>query len=208
MALFTGKGDDGTTKNLRSKDRVSKGSCTSEALGTVDELNSFLGVLKMTSFELEKKFENNLKKNLGKKLKQKGNFKIPEKVGGHNFSEMIFQVQQNLFIVQAELAGADKTISEEKVRNLEKIIEAIEKELPPIKSFFISGGTLLAANFDFARTVTRRAERRMVSAHEKNDPEIQKFTLAYMNRLSSLFYAMARLSNHLSGINEEPPTYK
>ena len=123
-------------------------------------------------------------------------------------AELILGVQQNLFIVQAELAGAEgKTIILEKVLELEKIIDGIEKELPPIKSFFISGGTELAALIDWSRTVARRAERRVVKAKEEKLVEIGEFSLAYLNRLSSLLYALARLVNHKSGIKEEPPSY-
>ncbi|MDO8492405.1 MAG: ATP:cob(I)alamin adenosyltransferase, partial [bacterium] len=128
-------------------------------------------------------------------------------------------IQQNLFIVQAELAGsADKAISEEKLRAVEKIVGDIEKELPPIKSFFVSGGTEMAALFDIARTFARRAERRVVAVVDAGDPSSAKATegerkmgewsMAYLNRLSSILYALARYSNHLAGVIEEPPTYK
>ncbi|MEK7585056.1 MAG: cob(I)yrinic acid a,c-diamide adenosyltransferase [Patescibacteria group bacterium] len=124
-------------------------------------------------------------------------------------AELILGVQQNLFIVQAELAGAEgKTIVPEKVLELEKIIDGIEKELPPIKSFFISGGTELAAFLDWSRTVARRAERRVVKAKEEKLVAIGEFSLAYLNRLSSLLYALARLVNHKSGITEQPPSYR
>ncbi len=124
-------------------------------------------------------------------------------------AELILGVQQNLFIVQAELAGAEgKTIVPEKVLGLEKIIDGIEQELPPIKSFFISGGTELAALIDWSRTVARRAERRVVKAKEEKLVVIGEFSLSYLNRLSSLLYALARLVNHKSGIKEQPPSYR
>ena len=185
MALFTGKGDDGTTKTFSCDQRRTKNSAVAEALGNVDELNAFLGFLKIKA----KDFEKNI---------------ILEKT----FSEIINEVQQNLFIVQAELAGSDFKISEEKVKNVEEIINTAEKEMPPIKSFFVSGGTEMASLFDFGRTISRRAERRVIGAHDLKDPEISKFTLAYLNRLSSLLYALARLSNHRSGINEDKPLYR
>ena len=124
-------------------------------------------------------------------------------------------IQQTLFIIQAELAGADKKVGDEKVADLEKLIDKIEKTLPPIKTFFISGGTELAATFDVARTIARRAERRVVQVSEDHSTssgqggvKIGPETLKYLNRLSSILYALARLSNHLSGITEEPPSYK
>ncbi len=180
--LYTRKGDGGTTKTLHSdQGRVAKSSAVAEALGAMDELNSLLGFVKTFC----------------------GN-----QISGGNListtSETIDKIQHNLFIVQAELAGAaGKIIVAEKVAALEKIIDAIEKELPPIKTFFVPGGTTLAALFDCARTVARRAERRAV-AYGK----LSASSLAYLNRLSSFLYALARLVNHRSGIKEEAPHYE
>ena len=176
--LYTGKGDDGTTKTFGCCDqRISKSSAITEALGALDEINSFLGVVKVSAHV-------------------------------DALAEILADVQQNLFIVQAEIAGADKHIVSEKVREMEGIINTIEAELPPIKNFFISGGTELAALLDFARTLARRAERRVVSVTEEGKVAIGKYTIAYLNRLSSLLYALARQVNHKSGITEEPPTYR
>jgi len=185
MSLFTKKGDDGTTGTFGCNQRMSKSSVTAEALGSLDETNSYLGFAKL--------------------LSKDSGFKVPN---DRDFSDVISEVQQNLFIIQAETAGADKKITDDKVKKIEDIINEIEKELPPITTFFISGGTELSSTFDFSRTMARRAERRVVDAHENKAPEISEFTLAYLNRLSSLLYAMARLSNHLSGITEEPPNYE
>src|SRR3989344_3160802 len=80
---------------------------------------------------------------------------------------LIVKVHQNLFIVQAEDAGSTLNITEDKVAGIEKIVDEIEKILPPIKNFFISGATELGATFDFARTLARRAERRVVATHEE-----------------------------------------
>jgi cob(I)alamin adenosyltransferase len=185
MALFTRKGDDGTTKTFSCDQRRSKNSAVSEALGTVDELNAFLGFVKIKS----QSFSNNI---------------ILEK----SFFEIINNVQQNLFIVQAELAGSKMNIEQEKASEVEEIINTAETEMPPIKNFFVSGGTEMAATFDFARTIARRAERRVIAAHEAGDPKMNAASLAYLNRLSSLLYALARLSNHRAGIIEEKPEYK
>ena len=184
MALFTGKGDGGTTKTFGCDQRISKSSAIAEALGTLDEVNSFLGLCK-------------------EKSKTAG-FSLGEKT----FAQIVHDTQKNLFIVQAELAGAEKLITEEKLREAEALVNAIEKELPPIKSFFISGGTELAATFDFARTLARRAERRVVAVHEEGTRKVGDWTRAYLNRLSSVLYALARLSNFKSGITEESPDYR
>ncbi len=192
--LYTRAGDKGTTKTFGCDQRVSKSSAIAEALGSLDETNSFLGVVKVKTKDLR--------------------FKIQDL----SFEKIVHIVQQNLFIVQAELAGAPKTISKEKVKEVEKLVDSIEKELPPIKTFFICGGVELAAFFDVARTIARRAERRVVAVAESSSAKatadkgrsvkIGPHTLAYLNRLSSLLYALARLSNHKSGINEEPPSYR
>lgn len=183
--LYTRKGDNGTTKTFGCDQRISKSSNIAEALGTLDEINSFLGVCKVKSAD--------------------AGFKVPT---GENFEKVVHAVQQNLFIVQAELAGSDMTVGEDKVKELENYVDTIEKELPPITSFFISGGSELAAFFDVARTISRRAERRVIGVADEGKVKVGDYTKAYLNRLSSLLYALARLSNHFSGIKEEPPTYK
>src|SRR3990167_9199241 len=125
-----------------------------------------------------------------------------------NFSELILEVQKNLFIVQAEIAGSEMSIAEEKIKDIEKIIDEIEKVLPPIKTFFISGATESGATFDFARTLIRRAERRVVGAKEEGKIKVSAETLQYLNRLSSLLYALARISSHMDGREELKPDYK
>ena len=184
--LYTRKGDAGTTKDFKSGPgvRKSKSSCQTEALGALDELNSFLGLAK---------------------VKAAG---VGWKVQGKPPAEIIHWVQNCLFSVQAETAGADKRIGQEKVTEMEGWIDVIESELPPIKTFFNSGGTELAALFDVSRTLARKAERRAVAAVDAHEIIIGPATLAFLNRLSSLMYALARLCNHKSGITEEPPTYQ
>ena len=137
--LFTGKGDDGTTKTFGCDQRISKSSATAEALGSVDEVNSLLGLVKMKD----------------------GDTKA---VAGLDYHALLSEVQQDLFVAQAELAGAEKHVERARVEKLEGWVNAIEEELPKIRSFFVSGGTALAASCDFARTIARRAERRVVEA--------------------------------------------
>ncbi len=184
MALFTGKGDDGTTYFFGSARRYSKDSPLAWALGTLDEINSYLGIckLKARQADFQIRFENLL------------------------VADLVEEVQQNLFIIQAELAGADKTIEAEKITKMETIINSIETELPPIKTFLVSGTDELQAHFDIARTIARRAERMTVALPEELQPK--EFSKKYLNRLSSLLYAFARLSAERSGIKESAPTYK
>lgn len=186
--LYTRKGDGGTTKTFGCDQRISKSSAIAEALGALDEINSFLGIVKVASGDAGFTIE------------------IIDEKAPITFEAIVHGVQENLFIIQAEVAGFPKGLAEEKIKKIEQIIDTAEKLLPPIKTFFISGGTELAAKFDVARTIARRAERRVVQVHE-DGRTIGATTLAYLNRLSSLLYALARLSNHLSGKLETPPSY-
>jgi cob(I)alamin adenosyltransferase len=181
--LYTGKGDNGTTKTFGCDQRISKSSAIAEALGAVDEINAFLGVVKIEG----------------------GSTRA---VGGLDYHALLSFVQQDLFVIQAELAGADKRMERARVAKAESWVNAIEKELPPITSFFVSGGTKLGALCDVARTVARRAERRVVAALLSNPAkESHMELLAYMNRLSSVLYALARLANFRAGAAEEKPRY-
>lgn len=182
--LYTRKGDKGDTGVFGCDQRMSKSSATAEALGALDECNSFLGVCKTHQ-------------DAGGPLLE-----------GKTFADMIDWVQQNLFIAQAQIAGADKHIAQEKIGHMESAIDMIEKEMPPIKTFFVPGGTPFAAHLDFARTLARNAERRVVTVSEEGKTPVQPTTLVFLNRLSSLLYALARLINHKSGITGEPPTYR
>lgn len=193
--LYTKKGDDGTTKTIGDKKRISKNSVMSEALGTLDELNSFLGLCKVEAL-------NSSEAAVGQA--QKKEFEVD----GVSFGKIVHTIQRNLFIIGAELAGAPKAITKEKVAELEKITDDIEKQLPPIKTFFISGGTELGARFDVARTLARRTERRAIAVCENGERELNEHTRQYLNRLSSILYALARLSNYKSGITEEAPDYQ
>ncbi len=182
--LYTKKGDDGSTILFDASKRVPKTSLIIEVLGAVDELNSLLGVCKVKADECDKTHE------------------LPD---GKSFYDAIEDIQQDLFVAQAELAGAKPKITEERVKKLEITINAIEKELPPIKTFFLTGGTELSAMLDYARAVSRRAERSAVKLY--NDRAITNELYSYLNRISSFLYALARLSNQKSGIKEITPRY-
>lgn len=187
--LYTGKGDKGTTKTFGcDQGRISKSSELPEALGTLDELNSYLGFVKV--------FARNtvdVRVTLGKK-------KVP-------CSEIIRDVQESLFIIQAEVAGAPKVIGKGKVTQVEKIVNTIETLIPPITKFSIAGGTELSAQLDVARTLSRRTERRVVAVHELGLRKLSPNTLAYLNRLSSLLFALARFANHSQNVVDESPRY-
>ncbi|HVM58801.1 MAG TPA: cob(I)yrinic acid a,c-diamide adenosyltransferase [Candidatus Paceibacterota bacterium] len=179
MSLFTGKGDGGTTKafDTASGVRISKASPLPETLGTLDELNAWLGFVKMRAQDTER------------------------------MAPVLRDVQEKLFIIQAEVAGSDKRLPEGTVKAVEEIVNGIEKEIPPLKGFSIAGGTELSALLDVARTLARRAERRTTAVHEEGIRALSDETRAYLNRLSSLLFALARLANHLAGVAEENPRY-
>jgi cob(I)alamin adenosyltransferase len=172
--LYTRGGDKGKTMLYCCQEKLSKSAAVIEAMGTLDELCSLLGVVKIAA-------KNN-------KL----------------VAAELHKAQENIFTIQALLAGADKKFGAEKTAELEKTINAIEKKLPPIKNFTIPGGTELGALLDYTRAVCRRAERHAIAVPKKY--HLSAEALVYLNRLSSLLYALARLAN--CKIGEKAPTYK
>ena len=195
MSFYTGKGDGGTTKLFDSPQgkRVSKSSPIFETLGMLDELNTLIGWCRVVA---------------------------PRELhaGEKTIHDILLDVQDHLFTLQAEVAGAPKIISETSVESMNILIGGIEKSLPEVKSFLVPGGTEFSARLDIARAVSRRVERRLVQLHESADGfgigtcrrgerAISDSSRAYANRLSSLFYALVRLENHRAGISERPPQY-
>lgn len=185
MALFTGKGDKGTSKLFDSPQgvRVTKSAPIFETLGQLDELNTITGWCKVAC---PKDFL----------------------VLGRSGIEVLHEVQDYLFTIQAEVAGAPQSVPLASVEALSAVINGIEKELPEIKTFLVPGGTEFSARLDIARAISRRAERQLVTLHELGDRVISESSRAYANRLSSLFYALTRLVNHRAGITENPPHYR
>ncbi len=185
MALFTGKGDDGSTKLFDSGkgQRASKASPIFECLGMLDELNTIVGWCK-------------------------AGCPADLVAQGQAVKIILHDVQDHLFTLQAEVAGAPKSVPLSSVEMLGVLINRIEGEMPPIKSFLVPGGTELSSRLDIARTVARRAERQLVILHESGERAIAEASRAYANRLSSLLYALTRLVNQRAGITENPPAYK
>jgi cob(I)alamin adenosyltransferase len=177
--LFTRKGDDGTSGLFGTNNRLSKDSPLFEALGTVDELNSLLGVC----FAVAQKQET----------------------GKISVASVVRRIQEHLFIVQAELAGVDKTIMSEHVIWLEQVSNDIEAIIGSPTTFLIAGGTELSGFLDVARAVSRRAERCVISAHDIQ--AVADTTSAYLNRLSSALYALARYASWNEHVHEKAPSY-
>jgi cob(I)alamin adenosyltransferase len=166
--IYTRTGDDGTT-GLGDGTRVPKDSVRVEAYGTVDELNSAVGVL----------------------LAVPG---LPPAV-----SACLTEVQQQLFDLGGELCiPGHRAISASQVTQLEQALDAFNDPLPPLKEFILPGGGPAAAACHLARTIARRAERRVwtLARAEAVSPEVAK----YLNRLSDLLFVLARvLARHESG---------
>jgi cob(I)alamin adenosyltransferase len=182
MRVYTGGGDRGKT-SLFSGERRSKSDARIEAYGDVDELNATLGVL------------------VGE---LKG-----QQVG---LAEEIRRIQSHLFHVGAWLATTPgspslemlQPITNEHAALLEQAIDRLEAALPPLRSFLLPGGDGAAAWAHVARTVCRRAERRVVRlAEESADTETGLGpVLVYMNRLSDYLFVLARYCNHLAGVSD------
>lgn len=183
MALYTGKGDGGTTKLFDSAKgvRVSKGDPIFEALGTLDELNTFVGWAKVEAGEME--------------------------INGKSLKKLLHEVQDHLFTIQAEVAGTDKHVPEASVKEMDKTIHMVDDELPEITTFLVPGATELSARLDMARAMSRRAERRLVVLNETGERKISEHSLSYANRLSSLLYAFVRIVNHREDVDEAAPSY-
>lgn len=197
--LYTRKGDDGTTKAFDSGkgERMSKSSARMEALGSLDELNSFLGYAKVLAMKDSKDdSKHDSKNNDGKVIR-----------------DSILWVQNCLFSIQAEVAGAGNKLENDAVTKLETLTEAAEQGLPPIKTFFIPGNSELGAFLDICRAISRRAERRVIAFGEEGlvtnaaNPLISKNSLAFLNRLSSFLYALIRKVNKDEGAEEKAPWY-
>lgn len=176
MKIYTKKGDAGET-SLYGGQTVSKTSSRIAAYGTVDELNSVIGVV--------------LSHNPSDKT-----------------TEYLNEIQEQLFVLGADLATPVSKevrinrISENEIYFLERCIDQMEEQLPPLKNFILPGGTPAGAGLHFARTVCRRAERKTVECSTKEELSPQSIT--YLNRLSDFLFVLGRFENHLSRTEETP----
>lgn len=176
--LYTRKGDNGTSGLFGTKERFPKNDPVYEALGTLDELNSLLGICRVYANDVG------------------GQIDLPAEIR---------LAQETLFIIQAELAGSDKHIGTARIEALENVIDGIEAMTGNPHAFVIPGATTLSAFLDYARTVARRAERSIIEGSVRKRLSDESF--AYINRLSSLLYALARYATMKEGAEEASPTY-
>lgn len=178
MRIYTRTGDKGKTSIIGG--RVEKDDIRVEAYGTVDEVNCFVGQA-MAQLDPEK-FQDVL--------------------------DDLEKIQHELFDCGGDLANVTKNrelkLVKETVEYLEKKIDAFTEETPKLERFILPGGTPAAASIHIARTVTRRAERLVVSL-KKADPEISEVAQQYLNRLSDYFFALARVINFR--LNEKDVEY-
>ena len=173
MVIYTKKGDKGETglyQERSKKRRVAKNSPKIEAIGTIDELNSAIGV--SLSYCKKTRLKN-----------------------------LIKDIQKDLFTIGAILAGSPLRFPKTRTKKLERVIDESEGRLPVLKSFILPGGTKLSSHLHFARTVTRRAEREVVALNQIEN--IKPQILTYLNRLSDLFFVLAREVNRDAGRQEE-----
>ncbi|MEO8638150.1 MAG: cob(I)yrinic acid a,c-diamide adenosyltransferase [Candidatus Taylorbacteria bacterium] len=188
--LYTRKGDKGTTRLFDCPNgmRMSKSEIVFEALGTLDELNSSIGYAKA--------------------LSKKGSTTVSIETKKVSYEAILEKLQQNLFCIQAELAGAKTSLTKEHITFLEQVIYEIETVLPPITSFKIAGGGDTGAYLDITRTIARRAERLVVTVRDKKGNKVSDLSIQFLNRLSSVLYALARFANYQEGYREAGPHYR
>jgi cob(I)alamin adenosyltransferase len=169
MKIYTRTGDAGETSLFGGR-RVSKADSRVDAYGEVDELNAWIGLVRAAGLD-------------------------------RDLDEALVRIQQDLFALGAQLADprdsvaarvAKASLGEDDIGRLERLIDQLESELPPLRRFILAGGAPAGAALHVARTVCRRAERRIVSLSPQPDAVLIK----YVNRLSDLLFVLARVVNH------------
>jgi len=175
VKLYTRTGDTGET-SLFDGTRTTKDDPRVDAYGEVDELNAWLGLVRASGLDAALDAE-------------------------------VLHLQRDLFALGAQLADPADTlaprvtkavIADADVTRLEQLIDRLEEELPPLRRFILAGGTPAGAAIHVARTVCRRAERRMVALSPPVDPVL----IRYVNRLSDLLFVLARVVNTRGGAAE------
>ena len=174
MKIYTRTGDLGQT-SLFGGTRVAKNDPRIDAYGTVDELSSHLGVARASA--------------------------IPAEINAE-----LERVQSDLFEIGAHLASPGTSrfagVELQRIEELERAIDAMERELAPLTTFILPGGSLGASQLHVARTVCRRAERGVVALQDES-PATQS-SIAYLNRLSDYLFVAARFANLRAGVGDVP----
>jgi cob(I)alamin adenosyltransferase len=174
--IYTRKGDDGTTA-LGGGQRIPKDALRVQAYGTVDELNSAIGVA--------------LAHGLAARLAEA----LP------GIQNELFHLGSDLCFVEADKAQhVVPQIEARHVQALEALIDELNRMVGPLQNFILPGGSVGAANLHLARTICRRAERE-VTTLAREEP-VGLFVLQYLNRLSDALFVMARYENKARGVTE------
>lgn len=172
MTIYTKKGDLGKTSVFGMKKQISKSSQIIKTLGAIDEANSYLGIVRSI-----RRINKTTKKDIEK-------------------------VQKDLIIVGSIIAGAKIKWKTERVKELEEEINGMEKKLPKLTNFILSGEDELSAHLMYARTLVRRSEREVMALHNTRYL-IHNTVLQYLNRLSDYFFVLARWVNFKQKIKEK-----
>ena len=181
--VYTRTGDRGETSLVGGK-RVPKDSPRIDAYGTIDELNSIIGLARVFN-------EENL-----------------EAGEAHHFlDEVLCKIQDELFDLGSELATPPESfqqgmfrISQTEIKNIEKLIDKCQENLQPLESFILPGGGRVGAYLHQCRTVCRRAEREILRLSRQET--ISEWPLKYVNRLSDLFFVLSRWIGKETGERE------
>jgi len=176
MKIYTKTGDEGTTSLFGGR-RIAKDDLRIEAYGTVDELNSFIGLL-MASFDDEKQNEI--------------------LIGVQN---RLFAIGASL-ATDPDKSSATSDIHEQDIAILENAMDNMDQVLPPLRNFILPGGDIAVANAHVCRTICRRAERRVISLGSASPVDQQ--IIVYLNRLSDYFFILSRYLSHMHQVAEIP----
>ncbi|REJ70116.1 MAG: cob(I)yrinic acid a,c-diamide adenosyltransferase [Planctomycetota bacterium] len=174
MKIYTKTGDAGQTALLGGP-RVSKDSLRVEVYGTVDELNSVLGLVRASDppAAVERVLEG--------------------------LQHRLFKLGAELATASGAKTSPDMQIERDDVKAIEADIDRLEEDLEPLREFILPGGTAVAAQIHIARNVCRRAERRLVTLAKQSDEEVRNVLIEYLNRLSDLLFVLARTANAAAG---------
>ena len=175
MKIYSKKGDKGKTSLIGGK-IVDKHNLSVDAYGTVDELNSFIGLLK--DYVEDKKI-NEVLHNIQLKLFSVGS--ILASAGDNNFSEKV-------------------SIEKKDIEDIESNIDNMNNQLPDLKNFIIPGGHKISSYCHVCRSICRRAERKISELN--NHHQINPYILSYVNRLSDFFFVLSRHIKHSDNIEE------
>jgi cob(I)alamin adenosyltransferase len=175
MKIYTKKGDQGNT-GLIGGTRVSKGDVRIEAYGTVDELNSYIGLL--STLDIDPRYVAQLQE----------------------IQDRLFTIGSHLAADPEKSKMQLPDLTEEDVAKLEHWMDVMDDTLPALTAFILPGGHPTSAHAHVARCICRRAERMTVTLDELEG--VEALVLTYLNRLSDYLFVLARKLSHDKGVNE------